>query len=643
MRMKQMSVYGRMSALRRGLALVCAALVGAAVFAASADEPAATYCVIDLSAGADATSYPVSYLDAVPEGGWTDEYKTTKIVLRRIKRGSFVMGTRQSDESCRVTLTKPFYMGVFEVTQRQWELVMDENPSEFSGTAAKPVECVSYFDIRGFEEGAQWPASSAVDEGSFLGALRTKTGIDFDLPTEAQWEYACRAGTTTKYNTGDTEADLASAGWYDGNSSTNDYPRGRKYPVGEKRANAWGLYDMHGNVWEWCLNWQGDSVKPLGGADPVGATSPGSEGYRYYRGGAYGYATFNATSSSRNSFRPSYRNQEIGFRLFCTVRVNGAYGPFVPGEPVSIALPDLVGYAAKGLPAGLKFNAKTGAITGAATKPTGETGVTVTITKRGAETYTTQIVVGPFPVLSVSAPDAPATCKVTGAGVYSKDKKVSLRATAAKGFVPAGWYVDAACTAPLEDEGGLDFRTPTFPYVMPERDATVYAAFVPSNQDASSIGLRLVVRNNPAYWTTEEANDIRFYMPSSPITFFLDVASASLPRVVLTGLPPGLKFTAKVLDVKATKTTPAAHYAANTIYGTPTKSGVYVVTAKITNATVKKAVTRRFTIIVDNQTDANERLRVTDAGGGVTALQNGRGESTRSTRACRSTTSRRLR
>lgn len=98
---------------------------------------AATYCVIDLSAGADATSYPVSCLDAVPEGGWTDEYKTTKIVLRRIKRGSFVMGTRQSDESCRVTLTKPFSMGVFEVTQRQWELVMGENP--LPGILATPV------------------------------------------------------------------------------------------------------------------------------------------------------------------------------------------------------------------------------------------------------------------------------------------------------------------------------------------------------------------------------------------------------------------------------------------------------------------------------------------------------------------------
>ena len=568
-----------LNALRRGLALACVALVGGAVFAASAAEPAATYCVIDLSAGADATSYPVTTLDAVPEGGWTDEYKTTKLVLRRCPAGKDPLG--------RYTLTKDFYAGVFEVTEKQWELVMGTNPSKYKLGDACPVEFTTYDDIRGTSEGAQWPASSAVDAASFLGKLRAKTGlVKLDLPTEAQWEYACRAGTTTKYNTGDTEADLAAAGWYKGNSSTNDYPKGRKYPVGEKRANAWGLYDMHGNVWEWCLDWQGDPEVKLGGADPVGATSPGSEGYRYYRGGAYSYQTFNATSSCRNSWTPSYHNQEIGFRIFCTVRVNGVYGPFAPGEPVSIALPDLVGYAAKGLPAGLKFNAKTGAITGAATKPTAEDGVTVTFTKKGAETYTTRFVVGPFPVLSVAAPDAPASCKVSGMGAYAAGKKVTLRATAAKGFVFAGWYEDADFETPLA--GDVDFRSPSYPYEMRTENVALFARFVPADEDAAALLLPPVAPE---------------YAPKAAIEpIALDVRGCvSLPTVKVTGLPPGLKFTAKALDVKATKTAPAAHYAANTIYGAPTKSGVYAATVTVTTAGKRTATETILFAVVDRE------------------------------------------
>ena len=556
-------------AAAKGVAVVLFAFLSLAATSLSAAEPT-TYCVIDLSAGAAATNYPVTTLDAVPEGGWTDEYKTTKLVLRRCPAGE--------DPLRRYTLTRDFYAGVFEVTEKQWELVMGANPSMNKLGDDCPVEFTTYNDIRGTSEGAQWPASSAVDATSFLGILRAKTGLErLDLPTEAQWEYACRAGTTTKYNTGDTEADLAAAGWYNGNSE------GQKHPVGEKVPNDWGLYDMHGNVWEWCLDWQGDPEKPLGDADPVGATSPGSEGYRYYRGGAYSYQTFNATSSCRNFFRPSYQNQEIGFRIFCTVRVNGSYGPFVPGAPVSIALPDLVGYAAKGLPAGLKFNAKTGAITGAATKPTGEAGVTVTFTKRGEETLTTRFVVGPFPVLSVSAPDAPATCKVTGAGAYAAGRKVTLRATAAKGFVFAGWYADADFETPLA--GDVDFRTPSYPYVMPTEDVALFARFVPADEDAAALLLPPVAPE---------------YAPGDAVELALDVRGCvSLPTVKVTGLPPGLKFTAKALDVRATKTAPAAHYAANTIYGAPTKSGVYAATVTVTTAGKKTATETILFAVVD--------------------------------------------
>ncbi len=274
--------------------------VSFAVFANILGETdTAEYLVIDLSGGASATSYPVTTRTGAPSGGWTDEYKTTKLVLRRCPAGADPLG--------RYTLTKDFYAGVFEVTQKQWYLVMGTSPSYFSGDTL-PVERVSYNMIRGSSTGANWPSSSAVDSASFIGKLRTKTGLpELDLPTDAQWEYACRAGTTTTYNTGDSESALANAGWYSGNANSTTHA------AGLKAANAWGLYDMHGNVWEWCLDWQGGS---LTGSDPVGAASGSS---RRMRGGSLYYDASNATSSYRGSNFPSYGFDYDGFRLFRTV------------------------------------------------------------------------------------------------------------------------------------------------------------------------------------------------------------------------------------------------------------------------------------------------------------------------------------
>ena len=264
------------------------------------------YCVIDLSGGPDAAWWPVSYLSSVPSGGWTDEYKTTKFILRRIEAGTFIMGGGSSDGSRRVTLTKPFYMGVFEVTQKQWELVMGSwpgsSPSSYYGRGDPyPAYYVSYDDIRGSSFGVQWPASAAVDASSFLGRLRARTGLDFDLPTEAQWEYACRAGTTTTYYWGDL-MDGAYA-WYDSNSGS------KAHPVGTRLPNAWGLYDMSGNVWEWCRDWYGTRAF---GTDPEGSAW-GSN--RVGRGGGwYGNSGYCA-SSSRGYDAPSYRYGSHGFRL----------------------------------------------------------------------------------------------------------------------------------------------------------------------------------------------------------------------------------------------------------------------------------------------------------------------------------------
>ena len=272
------------------------------VFSVSCETTPATYCVIDLSPGSSASSYPGTYLVAPPSGGFNaDEYKTTKLVLKRIEAGSFQMG----NDKVNVTLTKPFFLGLFEVTQKQYQLVTGSNPSNFSGDK-RPVENVSYNTIRGSSNGAKWPASNAVDSSSFLGKLRARTGLDFDLPTEAQWEYACRAGTTTTYSYGNSVS--GNYMWYNDNSSS------QTHEVGTKSPNPWGLYDMHGNVWEWCLDWYASSL--AGGTDPKGSSSGSS---RMLCGGSWSDYAGGCTSSSLLIYYPSYKHDHDGFRLSRTL------------------------------------------------------------------------------------------------------------------------------------------------------------------------------------------------------------------------------------------------------------------------------------------------------------------------------------
>ena len=279
--------------------------------------PSDLYMVIDLTSG------DISYLDSVPEGGWTYEHKTTKMVLRKIQSGKFIMGSpidelgRYPDElQHEVTLTKDFFIGVFETTQGQYKTITGSNPSYHSGNT-RPVECVSFNMIRGAEKGAGWPADSDVDEESFLGKLRAKTSKDFDLPTEAQWEYACRAKTTTALNDGSNltnryeDGNMNKLGRYSYNGGENEGTAA----VGSYLPNKWGLYDMHGNVWEWCLDWWDYNSKwssdPV--TDPVG---PAEGTQRYLRSGSCYYGAGDCRSAYRGANDPSYNtNSGYGFRV----------------------------------------------------------------------------------------------------------------------------------------------------------------------------------------------------------------------------------------------------------------------------------------------------------------------------------------
>lgn len=242
------------------------------------------YCVIDVSGGKDAASYPVSYLDTEPVNGWGDEYKTTKILLRRVEAGKFMMQNNKD-----VTLTKPFYMGVFTVTQKQYEQVMGTNPTQSDHRGAmRPVE-ISWNAIRGDSATYKWPTVKTVDPATFVGKIQAKTGLNFDLPTEAQWECACRAGTSSWYNNGG--GDVGGFG-YDAGRSKDLSLLGRfgtsdSASVGLFLPNMWGIYDMHGNVGQWCLDlsagWNQDPC-----IDPFGPTTGSSRvvrGYGRWNGG----------------------------------------------------------------------------------------------------------------------------------------------------------------------------------------------------------------------------------------------------------------------------------------------------------------------------------------------------------------------
>jgi formylglycine-generating enzyme required for sulfatase activity len=309
----------------------------AVIVTASYDDGENIYLVVDISGGNSATSYPYRYTSEAPDTT-SDTCRTTELWLRKIPAGTFTMGSpagetgRDSDETqFQVTLTQDYYIGVFECTQAQYQNIMGSNPSSYTGNT-RPVEKVSYNTIRGTgsSAGAGWPTyGHTVDSSSFMGKLQTKTGLTFDLPTEAQWEYACRKRAdgscwTTALNSGknltgtSTCSNMAEVGRYYGNSSqssSSDKKGGydQHTKVGSYLPSELGLYDMHGNVWEWCLDWK-DTYPTTAQTDYTGPSSGSS---RVERGGGWSSYAQYCRAANRDSDAPSSNDSSSGFRVAC--------------------------------------------------------------------------------------------------------------------------------------------------------------------------------------------------------------------------------------------------------------------------------------------------------------------------------------
>lgn len=242
------------------------------------------YLVVDLNSG------KLTYLASAPSDTHSnDVYKADKLVMRRVQTGSFKMG--DSGNQRKVTLTKDFHIGIFEVTQGQWEKVMKTTPSNFKDAGKDaPVERVSWEDCQ-----------------AFINELNGKksTPQEFRLPTEAEWEYACRGGKQSKNFEYSGSGNLDEVAWLKDNSG------GKTHPVGKKKSNELGLYDMSGNVWEWCNDWFGDYPKEVE-KDPQGAKS-GSN--RVVRGGSWRADVGYCRCARRECHTPLDRYDDLGFRL----------------------------------------------------------------------------------------------------------------------------------------------------------------------------------------------------------------------------------------------------------------------------------------------------------------------------------------
>jgi uncharacterized protein (TIGR02996 family) len=234
---------------------------------------------------------------------WTN---SLKMRFAWVPAGTFLMGSPESEAGRfdnetqhNVTLTKGFYMGIYTVTQEQWQAVMGDNPSHFKGEQQMPVETVSWKDCQ-----------------RFIKKLRKQDKKPYHLPTEAEWEYGCRGGTTTPFHFGETIS--TDQGNYNGNETYGNGKKGvyrqKTTRVGIFTANAWGIHDMHGNVWEWCQDWFGDYTEN----DVVDPKGPDAGQFRVLRGGSWYISPVSCRSPFRDWGEPGGRDGSVGFRLcFC--------------------------------------------------------------------------------------------------------------------------------------------------------------------------------------------------------------------------------------------------------------------------------------------------------------------------------------
>ena len=252
--------------------------------------------------------------DEIPGGVGADFYKTESVILKLVPAAgnSFVMGSPEDEEGRvdarerqhTVTFTRDFYMGIYQVSAHQHQLAT----MGYSDLSSRPEKDVSYNNLRGAAPTISWPTSGhKVADNSVLAAWRNRTGVEFDLPTSAQWEYVCRAGSNTIFFWGTDASKISTYGWSNEDGSNR---------IGTHTPNGWGFYEMASNPWSWCLDWTG-STEGMSSVDPTGPQSANTSDQSRRVGRGSGSNAANARSAKVNPQDPS--SAKYGYRLICPV------------------------------------------------------------------------------------------------------------------------------------------------------------------------------------------------------------------------------------------------------------------------------------------------------------------------------------